>query len=104
MYEQKYEEAIDSLKNNHPELKGVKFEICDGVLEYSLGSCPEGIEINMNQMQEKVNQFLGQRKFRVIYTGYKTIYAISEEQVREFAVRDGYKVSSHISKIENYGN
>lgn len=100
MYEQKYQEAIDELKLKHPELKDSRFEILDGVLHGTGGFTQSEMQV----LQIEVNEFLGQKEYRITYTGTKTVYAMDESQAREFAECETFIVRPYISKVETDGN
>lgn len=100
MYEPKYQEAIDEIKLKYPEYKDVYFEITDGELSYRYWRDSPKVDILL--LQKEINLFLGQKKYRVIYTGAKTVYAIDEKQAKEFAERETFLIKPHISKVESY--
>ncbi len=84
MYEEKYEEAIIKLKEVYPQFKDVKFDISNGELGYISGAWSLIEKINIGEMQEFVNSFLGQKVFRAEYIGYVDVYARSEDEAKEF--------------------
>lgn len=84
MYEQKYQEAIDKLKEVYPQFKDVKFYISNGELHYISGAWSLVEQIDINELQHFVNSFLGQKVWRAEYIGYIDVYASSEEEAKEF--------------------
>ena len=77
MYEEKYQEAIDKLKEVYPQFKDVKFDISNGELGYISGAWSLVEQININELQQFVNSFLGQKVYRAEYIGYIDVYARS---------------------------
>ena len=84
MYEEKYQEAIDKLKEVYPQFKDVKFDISNGELGYISGAWSLVEQININELQQFVNSFLGQKVYRAEYIGYIDVYARSEDEAKEF--------------------
>ena len=84
MYEEKYQEAIDKLKEVYPQFKDVKFDICNGELGYISDVWSLVEQININELQQFVNSFLGQKVYRAEYIGYIDVYARSEDEAKEF--------------------
>ena len=82
---QKYIEAIDKLKQKHPEYEDSRFEISDGELSVILDSTCKGID--MMQMQNEVNEILGQKLYSIEFVGYARCWATSENEAREFSRR-----------------
>ena len=80
-----YQEAIEKLKQNHPELATVEFDISDGQLGYIFKSTI--IELKILELQKEVNQMLGQKVYRAEYSCFTEVYATSEEEARNFAKR-----------------
>lgn len=81
MYEEKYEEAINKIKEVYPHLKDVRFELSNGELSWIMDS---RFDVDIHQLQLFVNDFLGQKVFRTEYVGYIDVYARSEDEAREF--------------------
>lgn len=81
MYEEKYEEAIKQIKEVYPQFKDVRFTLENGELGWYMDS---RFDVDIHQLQLFVNEFLGQRVFRVEYVGYIDVYARSENEAREF--------------------
>lgn len=81
MYEEKYEEAINKIKEVYPHLKDVRFELSNGELSWIMDS---RFDVDIHQLQLFVNDFLGQKVFRTEYIGYIDVYARSEDEAREF--------------------
>lgn len=84
MYEEKYEEAINKLKEVYPQFKDVKFDISNGELGYISGTWSLIEKIDINELQKFVNSFLGQKVYRAEYISYVDVYARSEEEAKEF--------------------
>jgi hypothetical protein len=82
MYEEKYQEAIDKLKEAYPQYKNVQFYISNGELGYISGCLVD--QINIHDLQQFVNSFLGQKVYRSEYIGYIDVYARSENEAKEF--------------------
>lgn len=81
MYKEKYEEAIKQIKEVYPQFKDVRFTLENGELGLYMDS---RFDVDIHQLQLFVNEFLGQRVFRVEYVGYIDVYARSENEAREF--------------------
>ena len=81
MYEEKYEEAINKIKEVYPQFKDVRFILENGELGWWYNS---RYDVDIHQLQLFVNDFLGQKVFRAEYFTYMDVYARSEEEAREF--------------------
>lgn len=81
MYEEKYQEAIDKLKEVYPQFKDVRFILSNGELSWVMDS---RFDVDISVLQQFVNKFLGQKLYRAEYVGYVNIYARSEEEAKEF--------------------
>jgi hypothetical protein len=80
MYEEKYEESINKLKEVYPLYKDVVFDITNGELGYI------GAErIDMNELQRFINSYLGQKVYRAEYVAYADVYARSIDEAIEFS-------------------
>ena len=82
MYEEKYEEAINKLKEVYPLYKDVKFDITNGELGYMRGAHKD---IDINELQKFINSFLGQKVYRAEYVAYTHVYARSTDEAIEFS-------------------
>lgn len=81
MYEEKYDEAINKIKEVYPHLKDARFEISNGELSWFMDS---RFDVDINELQKFVNDFLDQKVYRVEYSGYVDVYARSEDEAKEF--------------------
>ena len=81
MYEEKYEEAINKIKEVYPQFKDVRFTLENGEIGWIMDS---RFDVDIHQLQLFVNGFLGQKVFRTEYVGYIDVYARSESEAREF--------------------
>lgn len=86
MIDEQYQKAIDKIKEEYPQFKDLRFEICNGVLSYIMDS--RYPQPNMNELQKFVNSFLGQKVFRTEWIAYVDVYARSEEEAKEFTNYD----------------
>lgn len=84
MYDEKYQEAIDKIKEIYPQFKDVRFTLENGELGYISGAWTLINKINISELQQFVNNFLGQKSYRAEYVGYVNVYARSEEEAKEF--------------------
>lgn len=84
MYDEKYQEAIDKIKEIYPQFKDVRFTLENGELGYISGAWTLINKININELQQFVNEFLGQKLYRAEYIGYINVYARSEEEAKDF--------------------
>lgn len=92
-----YKEAVEKLKEHYPETKDLKgrFYIENGELWY------EGFDVpDMNKMQNYINEILEQKVFRAEYVGYIDVYAVSEEEAKEFLNHNKPKTVSRIKVYE----
>jgi len=87
MVEEKYDLAIVELKKRFPEYSEVRFEICDGELSYWVGSYKSGGSIDMVEMQNVINEILGQKKYVAKLCTHESCYARNDEEAREFINR-----------------
>ncbi|MCC7514593.1 MAG: hypothetical protein IT212_07855 [Bacteroidia bacterium] len=94
MYEEKYEEAINKIKEVYPQFKDVRFTLENGEIGWIMDS---RFDVDIHKLQLFVNDFLGQKVFRTEYVGYIDVYARSENEAREFT-RD-IKPLTNIKKI-----
>lgn len=83
MHEEKYAEAIAKIIENYPQYKNVKFDICDGEIGYTYAN----VRVNINELQQFINEFLGQKVYLLKYSDYVSVYARSEEEAKEFGSR-----------------
>ena len=81
MYEEKYEEAINKIKEVYPQFKDVRFTLENSELGWWYDS---RYDVDIHKLQLFVNDFLGQKVFRTEYFAYMDVYARSEEEAREF--------------------
>ena len=81
MYEEKYKEAIDKLKEVYPQFKDVRFELSNGELSWIMDS---RFDVDIHQLQLFVNDFLGQKVYRAEYIAYIDVYARSLDEAKEF--------------------
>mgnify|MGYP003403683475 FL=1 len=81
MYEEKYEEAINKIKEVYPQFKDVRFTLENGEIGWFMDS---RFDVDIHKLQLFVNDFLGQKVFRTEYVGYIDVYARSENEAREF--------------------
>ena len=82
MYDKKYEEAIQYIKNLYPEYEKVKFDITNGELGYTYGLIY--VE-NLNELQSIVNKFLNQKVYHVEFLKVVEVYGRDEEEARLFS-------------------
>jgi hypothetical protein len=82
MEDQQYQKAIDKIKEEHPQFKDLRFEICNGELSYFVDS--RYPRPNMIELQKFVNSFLGQKVYRTEWVSYIDVYARSEEEAKLF--------------------
>jgi hypothetical protein len=100
MYDEKYQEAIDKIKEIYPQFKDVRFTLENGELGYISGAWTLINKININELQQFVNNFLGQKSYRAEYVGYVNVYARSEEEAKEFTNDIKPNVVSRIKIIQ----
>jgi hypothetical protein len=81
MYEEKYQQAIDKIKEVYPQFKDVRFTLENGELGWYYDS---RYNVDIHELQKFVNNFLGQKSYRAEYVGYVNVYARSEEEAKEF--------------------
>lgn len=96
-YDVDYDNAINALKEKYPAFKDVNFDITNGVLGYTSGIWCLAKEIDIHELQKFVNEYLGQKVYRIEYTAYVELYARDENEAREFAKNERPK--PYISKI-----
>lgn len=82
MYDKKYEEAIQYIKNLYPEYEKVKFDITNGELGYTLGLIY--VE-NLKELQSIVNKFLNQKVYHVEFLKVVEVYGRDEEEAKLFS-------------------
>ena len=91
MYDKKYEEAIQHIKNLYPEYEKVKFDITNGQLGYTFGLIY--VE-NLNELQSIVNKFLNQKVYYVEFLKVVEVCGRDEEEAilfsKEFKPRGSF--------------
>lgn len=85
MFEEEYDDAIDFIKEKYPKYEKVRFTLTDGTLGYHYTSLCD--VDNIEELQEEVNEFLGQKRYIVECIGTAQVYARDENEAREFAER-----------------
>jgi len=78
-----YEEAISKLKDNHPDLADIKFDIDNGELGYIIQNFNRE-PLDIMALQTELNKILGQNVYRARYTCYKEVYARNEDEAMRF--------------------
>jgi len=81
MYEEKYEEVINKIKEVYPHLKDVRFTLENGEIGWYMDS---RFNVDIGELQKFVNDFLGQKVHRVKYIGYVDVYARTGDEAKEF--------------------
>lgn len=97
-----YEEAIAKLKENHPDLADIRFDISDGELGYVVPFDRPALDIHA--LQKEINEMLGQKTYVVKFIGYKQVEARSVEEAREFLSRTSPPVVTTVVSINEFSH
>ena len=95
MFEEKYDEAIEKMKDAYPHLRDARFAIEDGTLIWHYDS---RYKVDVGELQKFVNEVLGQEEYMVEFTGHVKVYARSKEEAESFSKHEMPKVFARSAK------